>query len=1125
MAKKKRLHQRIKPFPNRHLGTCYRCGVALNPGEGEFVQAPLRLCCALCVMVDGITDNGFDRRLRELPDLGLSLMGFQETDARRISNTRALLVGHQMGCGKCRSYKDLAQINGELQTAEFTWNEYASPNIEFDGEGYWSEPTEPLFVNSIDDATGRIVRRPVKRLYRQRVREKLVRVRLNDGSETTITKAHKLRGPEVWTNEIRPGDRICVPARLLHESGDLDLELAELMGWLIGDGREESGRSVFTQKDRMVCERLAGILARLGFEPSINEPRATHLAFDLVSDPGLREFMLRFDYPWGTRSRDRRVPLPVMQGNAEVVRTFLRAYMDAEGSCPKRGSIVEFSSASQLLVKELVHLFRRFGIWVRVRSKRARATNSPNCPYRDYWVGTISGASLRRYRDEVGFSVGYKTEQLERACAKKVNSNTEGLPASDLIRAAFDRAGLPASWWHLDPKYKLSTVYLKGKQEFSRESLAVVVEAMDNMLSGQAAEEYLAGKYRRERIDEALRRLDYDDLRVTRDRAWRLIEQEVHYATVVSVEEVDYDDWVYDLEIERDHNYVAEGILCHNTVISSFGALRSDMPNLVFSPSSVRYNWQKEIKKWRPDLRPKMATSMKNYALKFKALSPGDVLLASFGVLPGEPCKGCKRLRGLLRYLRKERRIGNLILPRCEHTHIDFQHPRTFELVVDGRRRVIPYHYGGKYEEWVDDPDPVKICGHDKHGEPIDRTCHQANPYPEITGPMVLLADECHAFKNPSSFRTQRWRAMRDRVWAMNGFVYGLSGTPCEGKPSEFWEVLKSLGLERAAFGSWDNYFRIFRHWYENPKGSRRPPTAELRDELHARLRRVQINRRRKDVLSQLPPRVEKIIEVEINDKTRREVEEAVHHMLAVKRSWQDVTADSGPHKILSPFEPHLSPDERDRRRLIYDERVEYYFQERPWNKDEEILEAVQEALLSRTQMPTIDELSRIRSMLSQAKFAAVKAWIEECEEENEPVVLFSQHVSILKKLAGESYLDGRPGWDVFHGGVAAKKRQKIVEAFQSGEIERGLAVSIGAGGEGITLTRAKVAGFIDLSWNPAKNQQAESRLIRIGAEGHDSILIVRFVAKHVVDKLVLDTLREKESLLDSLEWDEEERI
>jgi len=292
------------------------------------------------------------------------------------------------------------------------------------------------------------------------------------------------------------------------------------------------------------------------------------------------------------------------------------------------------------------------------------------------------------------------------------------------------------------------------------------------------------------------------------------------------------------------------------------------------------------------------------------------------------------------------------------------------------------------------------------------------------------------------------------------------------------------------------------------------------------------------------------VIEVDINEATINQVNEAVHRMLAVKRAWEDVQSGALSHngtRLFDPFAPHVDPEERDRRRQIYDHQVEYYFVERPWNTDEEIVDAVSQALMSKGQMPTIEELSRIRSMLSQAKIHAVREWIEDREQEDEPVVLFSEHVTILKKIAK------RPGWECFHGGLTAKRRAAMVKRFQGGETARGLAVSIRAGGEGITLTRAAVCAFVDLAWNPAKNSQCESRLIRIGAEKHDlkaarraiaelgcrecrivnekavacdehktSIVVVRFVAKHVVDQLVMDTLKEKEALLESFEWEED---
>lgn len=44
-----------------------------------------------------------------------------------------------------------------------------------------------------------------------------------------------------------------------------------------------------------------------------------------------------------------------------------------------------------------------------------------------------------------------------------------------------------------------------------------------------------------------------------------LVTSEINYEKVISIEEIEYNDYVYDIEVADHHNYVAENILCHNT--------------------------------------------------------------------------------------------------------------------------------------------------------------------------------------------------------------------------------------------------------------------------------------------------------------------------------------------------------------------------------------------------------------------------------------------------------------------------------------------------------------------------------------------------------------------------------
>ena len=81
-------------------------------------------------------------------------------------------LADDMGLGKCVSADTEILVDGMNIPAEELWRKYAG-ETEFDGEGFWSNPTKSLLVNAIDEQTGKITQVPICRLYRQRVREKL----------------------------------------------------------------------------------------------------------------------------------------------------------------------------------------------------------------------------------------------------------------------------------------------------------------------------------------------------------------------------------------------------------------------------------------------------------------------------------------------------------------------------------------------------------------------------------------------------------------------------------------------------------------------------------------------------------------------------------------------------------------------------------------------------------------------------------------------------------------------------------------------------------------------------------------------------------------------------------------
>jgi intein/homing endonuclease len=484
----------------------------------------------------------------------------------------SLLVGGQ-GSGKCIGPDDLVLLAGRLIRAEDAWDRYAGRAIH-DGEGWWSAPLEQPLTCSLD-RRGRIVAAPVVRLYRQRINERVRRVRLSDGSQLTITGRHRLCGPDGWTTTVHEGDVICVPRRIDWPGTRQDLDLVELLAWQIAEGcethdakRSRRGSAVATisQARLGVLQRLRDLAVRIGerYGLSMNslEIRGTRTCWQLtIQSAAWRDYLVSRGYQWGRLSREKSIPDFVMQGDLEAARTFLRAFTDAEGSVADQNRTVELTTASPMLAEQVRALLRRFGILASLRARRAAASNGHRIT-RDYRRLTISGDSLRTFLAEIGFGAANKDDRLARMLAGvKKNSNREGIYTQDILREA-KSLGLPFKWicdhWgYLDTR--------RASQSRARDIAQRLRGAAHRLDAGRYVSPGARGVAASSTRTATLATLDTERLRALARTLERRIESEVFYLTIEAIEEFQHDGWVYDFEVPGHHNYVAGGMLAHNT--------------------------------------------------------------------------------------------------------------------------------------------------------------------------------------------------------------------------------------------------------------------------------------------------------------------------------------------------------------------------------------------------------------------------------------------------------------------------------------------------------------------------------------------------------------------------------
>ncbi|MGD1699463.1 SNF2-related protein, partial [Dapis sp. BLCC M229] len=163
------------------------------------------------------------------------------------------------------------------------------------------------------------------------------------------------------------------------------------------------------------------------------------------------------------------------------------------------------------------------------------------------------------------------------------------------------------------PQQKISqrtTRTLESSPEFSPTILEKLINSLES-ISGVVEEGYPQQKIsqRRNQTLETDLLLNILELEINKTRLQKLLNQEVYYCQIESIEDIEYEGWVYDFEVSQHHNFVANNILCHNTIQTIAFLLNQqeqealEAPTLLVCPTSVLGNWEREVKKFGPSLK------------------------------------------------------------------------------------------------------------------------------------------------------------------------------------------------------------------------------------------------------------------------------------------------------------------------------------------------------------------------------------------------------------------------------------------------------------------------------------------------------------------------------------------
>ena len=321
----------------------------------------------------------------------------------------------------------------------------------------------------------------------------------------------------------------------------------------------------------------------------------------------------------------------------------------------------------------------------------------------------------------------------------------------------------------------------------------------------------------------------------------------------------------------------------------------------------------------------------------------------------------------------------------------------------------------------------------------------------------TLVLDESQYIKNFATKTNQSVRSI-EADWCL-----AISGTPLENHLGELWSLMRiiSPGL----LGSWERFRKRF------AEGIERGKDPERMNALSRMVRPFILRRTKSEVLKELPPRTEVVLNVELTPAERKKYDAARLAALA------DLTA------------PKDGDNEQKKRIRVL-----------TW-------------LMRLRQLACHVRLVDDKWKKSSAKLDQFLEVIAELRENGHRALVFSQFVQHLS-LVRAALDDAEIPYQYLDGSTPAAKRQEAVDAFQRGEGDLFL-ISLKAGGTGLNLTSADYVLHLDPWWNPAVEDQATDRAHRIGQTR--PVTVYRLVTRDTIEEQILALHESKRELMSNL--------
>ncbi|MEN9317626.1 MAG: hypothetical protein RL712_196 [Bacteroidota bacterium] len=326
-----------------------------------------------------------------------------------------------------------------------------------------------------------------------------------------------------------------------------------------------------------------------------------------------------------------------------------------------------------------------------------------------------------------------------------------------------------------------------------------------------------------------------------------------------------------------------------------------------------------------------------------------------------------------------------------------------------------------------------------------------------------IVLDESQAIKNPSSQTSRALLKLQSRS------RIALTGTPIENTLLDIWSQMNFLNP--GLLGSYTYFEKQFIRPIE--KGANPQKTEELRKLIDPFV----LRRTKKQVMKELPPKIEKVHFCEMSAEQAELYE-------SVKNQYRNEILNHVTELGISKSRLKIFNGLMHLRQIALNPTLKDVNYEGGSGKDDEIMRML------------------LRAVANGHK-----------------VLFFSQFVGYLKVFEDMFEQQGVE-YCYLDGSMDEKERQAQIDLFQNDDKKRVFLLSLRAGNSGLNLTAADYVFLADPWWNPFTMKQAEDRAHRIGQD--KPVFSYKFITKDTIEEKILALQAKKAALAESVIPDED---